>query len=649
MYFEGRAQTEVIGVILLIGISTMVIGGSIVVATGSINEFGKMAQSENGENSISHIEAEMSAVAIGNSQSREVSFSQTSNGRYLVLPDSGKVSITHTVDGSEWNVTRPLGEIVYNSSDRDIAYQGGGVWSKEGDYTSIVSQPEFDYQGQTLTFPIIQVLGSNSEPVSYGNIPQPTKLESDSLDFPLENGTVEIKLTSRYYEGWFRYFNTQTDTEANIHHNNNTATATLVPPNEVELDDAVTLAETYDGKSGIISSDELSENEPQPSADPLIDSELSAAESTNDNGDHACISDTGISGSCTLTAGTYYVNSDTTLSDKLTLDVSTGNITITVDGTLDTGSNSVSVEGHSENQVSYYIADDLKLQGGADVTHASGGSPLQNQFFIDDQFTEENSNTNGVFEGIVYAPESDTDDGGNFEVKGALILKSLTVNGNAASIERGDISPETVIDVTGVADTIKFIHLTTNQIETEMKNNELHISSHSVSGADSGIDDCQSVKNNIDANGNYDGSNLSAQCDIVEDLDGYPSDIKIDLDTESILIGDIDTDADVDLDKSHIDGDVNIGESANDLTITNDAIIEGDAVAASGTNIGIDGGSVVKGDLVQNPDGSLSMDGVTVEGHLYVNEDDWSCSNSEIGPYKKSCSEYEPRSPSEYN
>jgi hypothetical protein len=107
------------------------------------------------------------------------------------------------------------------------------------------------------------------------------------------------------------------------------------------------------------------------------------------------------------------------------------------------------------------------------VTHAPGGSPLQNQFFVGDQFTEDNSNTNGVFEGIVYAPESETDDGGNFEVEGALMLESLTVSGNAASIERGGISSDETIDVTGVQDTIRFMHVTTNRVTVRIENSEL--------------------------------------------------------------------------------------------------------------------------------------------------------------------------------
>ena len=485
MYFEERAQTEVIGVILLIGISTMVIGGSIVVATGSINDFSLAAQSENGENSISHVEAEMSAVAIGGSENREVRLSQTSDGRYLIQPDSGQVSMTHTEGGTEeWNVTRPLGAIVYNSSDRDIAYQGGGVWSKEGDYTSIVSQPEFDYTAQSLTFPIIQVREEGESDISYESATDATTLESDALEYPLENGSVRISVTSRYYEGWYEYFKTQTASEADIHHTNNTAIATLVPPDIIQLDDAVTLAGEYDGKDGILESSELTENSPKPSADTLIETELSAAESSNDNDARACIEESDISGSCTLTAGTYYIDSDTTLDDDLTLDVSSGNIILAVDGTFDTGSNSVSVEGDSENQVSYYIADDLLLQGGADVTYASDGSPLQNQFFVGNQFTEENSNTNGVFEGIIYAPESETDEGGNLEVEGALILDSLSIDGNSASIGRGDISSDKTIDVTGVSDTIRFMHITTNRVTANIVNSDLSLKTASDTGTD---------------------------------------------------------------------------------------------------------------------------------------------------------------------
>ena len=484
---ENRGQTEVIGVILLLGISTMVIGGSIVVATGSANDFALAAQSENGENSISHVEAEMSAVAIGDSRNRVVSLSQTSTGRYLVQPDSGQVSVTYTESGTEeWNVTRPLGTIAYNSSDRDIAYQGGGVWSKEGEYTSVVSQPEFDYTRQTLTFPIIQVRQTGDDTVSYEAVDKPTTLESDALDYPLENGTVEIKVRSIYYEGWYEYFRTQTDTEADIHHQNNTATATLLVPDTIVLSNVVSLGSEYDpsgngnGDDPVVPEDELEENVPHASADPIITSERSAAEASNTNDAHSCVSESGISGSCELTAGTYYIDSDVDLSDDLTLDVSAGNITIATTGDFNINSHEVSVEGDAQNVVSYYIADDLQLQGNAEVTHATGGSEIQNQFFVGDQFTDDASGSGNILiEGIIYAPESDTETGGNIDLQGALIANSLSVNGQSGQIRRGNVPLNYELDVTGVSDKIRFMHVTTNRVNASVENSKLYIESYS--------------------------------------------------------------------------------------------------------------------------------------------------------------------------
>ena len=496
MYSEERAQTEVIGVILLIGISTMVIGGSIVVATGSINDFSLAAQSENGENSISHVEAEISAVAIGDSVNRKVSLSRTSDGRYLIQPDSGQISMTYTESGTEeWNLTRPLGAIVYNSSDRDIAYQGGGVWSKEDDYTSIVSQPEFDYERQSLTFPIIQVRQDGGESVSYESATDATTLESDALNYPLKNGSVKIEVTSKYYEGWYEYFDSQTETKATIHHNNNTATATLVVPDTIELDNAVSLATEYDppgnennqggGNNPVVPEDELEENVPHESADSIIDTELNAAESSNDNDAHSCVSESGISGDCELTAGTYYIDSDVDLSGDLTLDVSAGNITLATEGTFDINSNSVNVEGDTNHGASYYIADDLQLKGNSEVTHATGGSEIQNQFFVGDQFTDDSSgNGNILIEGIIYAAESDTVTGGNLDIQGAVILQSLSVNGQAGQIRRGDVPPNYELDVTGVGDTIRFMHVTTNRVTANIVNSDLSLKTASDTGTD---------------------------------------------------------------------------------------------------------------------------------------------------------------------
>jgi flagellin-like protein len=139
------------------------------------------------------------------------------------------------------------------------------------------------------------------------------------------------------------------------------------------------------------------------------------------------------------------------------------------------------------------------------------------------------------------------------------------------------------------------------------------------------------------------------RCDIVDgvSLDPGVNNIAVDMQGGAILVGTIDTDGDVDLDNATVTESVTT--DANDIVMTNESTVYGDVVAQSDTNIDIDGDSRVLGAVVVNG-GSLSLDSVTVEGHVYVDEDDISgCSGgTTIGPNGESCSEYEFRDPADY-
>ena len=139
------------------------------------------------------------------------------------------------------------------------------------------------------------------------------------------------------------------------------------------------------------------------------------------------------------------------------------------------------------------------------------------------------------------------------------------------------------------------------------------------------------------------------RCDIVDgvSLDPGVNNIAVDMQGGATLVGAVDTDGDVDLDNATVTGDVTT--DANDIVMTSESTVYGDVVAQSGTNIDIDGDSRVLGAVVVNG-GSLSLDSVTVEGHVYVDEDDIStCSGgTTIGPDEESCSEYEFRDPDDY-
>jgi len=157
---------------------------------------------------------------------------------------------------------------------------------------------------------------------------------------------------------------------------------------------------------------------------------------------------------------------------------------------------------------------------------------------------------------------------------------------------------------------------------------------------------CEDAENQIKTQGDYDLSGGSVICDIRDDTNTGVSDVNIDLDSDSTVVGDIDTDGDVDVDSSTVAGDITT--DADDITITDQATVYGDVVAQPGTNIDIDGDSEISGAVVAY-NGNLDLNDVTVEGHVYVDPGDFSCSGgTTIGPDQKSCAAYTPKNPSSY-
>ena len=136
-----------------------------------------------------------------------------------------------------------LGTIEYSLGDRIIAYEGGGVWSKYPTGSSImISPPEFHYNGETLTLPIMKINGRSGVSgtgdvgvtISSDSLPDvlfPSDV-GDDRENPLDPGKVMIFIKSDYYVAWAEYANSQTYTTAVIDAANKTAIVELevAPP-----------------------------------------------------------------------------------------------------------------------------------------------------------------------------------------------------------------------------------------------------------------------------------------------------------------------------------------------------------------------------------------------------------------------------------
>lgn len=225
---DEQAVSEVVGYMLIL--SLLVLSVSTLYVTGNpiIEKLQGNVYQQAVEQSFTVLDAQISAATLGEAPV-QTSNLFTKTGSVRVTNDSF-ISITRVVqNGSEtllYNHT--LGTIEWDSGDdTTIAFEGGGVWKREvlGEPV-MISPPEFHYNGETLTFPIIELEGEGSsgggsttritaQRLGHSVIYPNTTANSTFIN-PVF-GQVRIVIHSRYYEGWANYVEERTAASAVTH------------------------------------------------------------------------------------------------------------------------------------------------------------------------------------------------------------------------------------------------------------------------------------------------------------------------------------------------------------------------------------------------------------------------------------------------
>ncbi len=264
---DGIAVSSVIDVVILLTITLASIGIMLLYMTPAITDMQDMAKSQKVEQAFTVFDSRTSKTALGESPTQNTKFS-IMGGNLKVLGDVGsykesRIMIISLSENSSWHDSfyqrrgvwnawesyqhepdftgfmTPMGKVQYNSGDRSIAYEGGGVWSKyPGGGTTMVSPPEFHYNGETLNLPIMKINGnttlsgktdaninirsSNIPAILYPN----TSINSNFVN-PLSCDKLIIYINSEFYEGWAEYAQTLTSTTVTLDHRNQTAVIEL--------------------------------------------------------------------------------------------------------------------------------------------------------------------------------------------------------------------------------------------------------------------------------------------------------------------------------------------------------------------------------------------------------------------------------------
>lgn len=243
---DARAQSEVIGVVLLLAIT--IAGATAIVAFGAtaVNDTQEAATSGAAEQSMAKFDSKASLVAHGQSESQKVTLSGASDATRRIDEDAGWINVT-VVNETTGNVETvvmnvSMGAVVYEDGTTSIAYQGGGVWRKtgSGNASTMISPPEFHYTGRTLTLPLVVVQGSGTigeraRITQQGDIEAkyPNESTSPARLNPLNDGQLNVTVKSQYYEAWGRFFQQRTGAAfVTYNHSAETVTVALKVPSK---------------------------------------------------------------------------------------------------------------------------------------------------------------------------------------------------------------------------------------------------------------------------------------------------------------------------------------------------------------------------------------------------------------------------------
>lgn len=477
MYGRERAQSEVLGTVLLLGITIAAV--TITVATGSVALAAVTddARSSGVENGMSQLTSQASLVALGEADAKRFDLGSVDGGELRLDEDAGRVDVrveapNETLESESFQ----LGTLVYTGDRREVAIQGGGVWSLEGDRGRMLSPPEYHYRGETLTFPIVRLTGDEASPNAGTGVVSragPSEAVLANVSNPLRDVTVVVEIRSDYYEGWYDFFTRRADGVVTKDDENRTVTARLVVPEQRTFERAVSVGHggySHGGGGGAntgandgLDETEYTEGESHRSPDSLLTARIEAA-----SDDGRSIDDC-LDGSDTCEAGTYYSDGTYTVDDDVEFDTTDGDVDVVIDGDLQIGSNELSIGDDTNGTVTYFVNGSVTATGGAFVgTVAAEPEAKRTVFYVGDGFLPGGPGQGSVtIEAVVYAPNAATEIAGSATLRGAFVFGSLHTNGNSFTVEFDQDLEAFEVELSGGAGEapITYLHVSENVVD----------------------------------------------------------------------------------------------------------------------------------------------------------------------------------------
>lgn len=437
----SRGQTNVLGIVLLIGVVAVGSVGIVVLGSTVLETQQRAAETNHAERSMLEFAHTVETTAIDGGVPSDVVTGRFDHGHAELRTDAGRVTITHVTDSGATDVLydEPLGAFVYVGDETEIAYQGGGVWRSDGSGTATVSSPDIGYREGTLTFPIYRLTGervtADAVDGTVRRSAEPTAVGSTGSTGPLERGTIRIDLESDYCGAWEREFEATFDggvaERCDENRSGRVRVELPIRPGARAYDSAV-IAETIDAGFGanqtqiegdvraasvpewLYDGNESDEGYDFPSSDGRVTEKIEDCNGTFQSLDE--VDDD---------AETYCVDE---ITESHEFDADDGAVDVMVRDSIDlSGGQDLLVEG--DHDLTFYVGGDVSIQGNTRIGNES--DPSRTRFVLpsNGRMLTGGSGTPDI-SALVYAPDSTVTLQGNPTIVGTIVGDRVVVENN---------------------------------------------------------------------------------------------------------------------------------------------------------------------------------------------------------------------------
>ena len=217
------AVSETIGYSFILGIVVVSVGVMMVIAYPTLVNMQETAFIEAESQALNMLSGRINMVGLG-ATSSQVTRMDLNGGTMNVYNDSDNwlnISVKNETGDEVQIFNKRLGKLEYTINENTIAFENGGIFRKypSGDPV-MIRPPEFHYNGETLTFPVIRFNNSASAGgkgaitiyTSSANPPMIVYPNVTSANInPIIGKQIRIQLKSDYYKAWARYIEERTE------------------------------------------------------------------------------------------------------------------------------------------------------------------------------------------------------------------------------------------------------------------------------------------------------------------------------------------------------------------------------------------------------------------------------------------------------